>query len=230
MDLLDVVRQQIERGELQKAKRVLVAFVRQRPGSVPAWTLLAGLLADPTQQAACYRRILDLDPANTQAAAAIQRLTETSEPPEVSGHGKASEHAIRATDTCSTKLTPPNENKRTRPLNKDHVPDETHVTQPMQKMSVDDQTTLRIEQMDSQARSSSGILKWFQARSRVTVRNDDATSQQDESSLLLSPEELIEAAGGALPPEERRKCPECATTLPKQASRCGWCGIELSEP
>jgi hypothetical protein len=107
---------------------------------------------------------------------------------------------------------------------------EEQLTPHVQQTSAGEQVTLRVDRMDSQVISRPGLFGWFRRGSRAAVQGDDTTSQQDKDSLLLSPEELIKAAGGPLPPEKRRKCPECGTTVPKQAVRCGWCGMQLSAP
>jgi hypothetical protein len=143
--------------------------------------------------------------------------------------GEASGRAVHVTQGSPTEVASLEENELRRQLQENRAPDVDQVIQRMQQSSAGEQVTLRIEQKDSQVRFWPGLLQWFQGRSRGRVMGHETTSQQDDSSLLLSPEEVIEAAGGPLPPEERRTCPECGTTVPKQAPRCGWCGTRLSE-
>jgi hypothetical protein len=75
MDLIEPLRQRIETGDREGAKREVAAILRADPRNVPAWMLLAALIEDPAQQADCYRQVLRLDPANPQAAARLRALT-----------------------------------------------------------------------------------------------------------------------------------------------------------
>ena len=36
--------------------------------------------------------------------------------------------------------------------------------------------------------------------------------------------------GGVLPADQRRQCPHCDAVVPRQASRCEWCGKSLDSP
>ncbi|MCJ7511872.1 MAG: hypothetical protein MUO23_02745 [Anaerolineales bacterium] len=36
--------------------------------------------------------------------------------------------------------------------------------------------------------------------------------------------------GGVLPADQRQHCPHCDAVVPRQASRCSWCGNGLSAP
>jgi hypothetical protein len=74
MDLIEPLRQCIETGDREGAKRELAAVLRADPRNVPAWMLLAALVEDPARQADCYRQVLRLDPANSQAAARLRAL------------------------------------------------------------------------------------------------------------------------------------------------------------
>jgi hypothetical protein len=74
MDLLDTLRQRLENGDREGAKRALADALRADPRNVPAWMLLAALIEDPARQADCYRQVLRLDPANSQAAARLRAL------------------------------------------------------------------------------------------------------------------------------------------------------------
>ena len=75
MDLMNTLRQHIETGDREGAKRALAAILRADPRNVPAWMLLAALIEDPARQADCYRQVLRLDPANPQATARLRALT-----------------------------------------------------------------------------------------------------------------------------------------------------------
>jgi len=52
---------------------------------------------------------------------------------------------------------------------------------------------------------------------------------EEQSDPLLSPAETIKFFGVAPAPEDTRKCPnpECGATIPKNASKCSWCGKKL---
>jgi hypothetical protein len=214
MEPLDKIRRLIEQGEHQKAKRVLVSYVRRHPDSIVAWRLLAGLVSDPVEQADCWRRILNLDPANVQATIALQRLTEMSDQPGV---------ALRCPQ-CGGKLV-----VRLVGEMRDKRATCWHCGTESDLPDAD----RRVEHQHEQERGDPGVFAlarkaltdWL--ASNHTVMSHPVTSQQDENHRLLSPAEMIQAAGGPLPPEKRRKCPECGTTVPKQAPRCGWCGTSL---
>jgi hypothetical protein len=75
MDLLDTLRRRLEIGDREGVKRALADALRADPRNVPAWMLLAALIEDPARQADCYRQVLRLDPANSQAAARLRALT-----------------------------------------------------------------------------------------------------------------------------------------------------------
>jgi len=75
MDPLGALRQRIEAGDREGARRELAGILRTNPQSVAAWALLADLLEDPARQADCYRQILRLEPGNRQAAARLRALT-----------------------------------------------------------------------------------------------------------------------------------------------------------
>lgn len=87
MDLIEPLRQRIETGDREGAKRELAAVLRADPRNVPAWMLLAALIEDPARQADCYRQVLRLDPANPQATARLRALQvpEASKSPDRRG-------------------------------------------------------------------------------------------------------------------------------------------------
>jgi hypothetical protein len=85
MDLIEPLRQRIETGDREGAKRELAAVLRADPRNVPAWMLLAALIEDPARQADCYRQVLRLDPANPQAAARLRALQAPEASPRSPG-------------------------------------------------------------------------------------------------------------------------------------------------
>jgi hypothetical protein len=72
--LFDKVRQRINAGDREGARRELVRALRADPQNVAAWELLATVLDDPPKQADCYRQILRVDPRHSQAAASLAAL------------------------------------------------------------------------------------------------------------------------------------------------------------
>lgn len=96
MDLLDTLRQRIETGDREGAKREVAAVLRADPRNVPAWMLLAALIEDPARQAECYRQVLRLDPANPQAAARLRALTKVPESSPKSPGQRGAESYIHA--------------------------------------------------------------------------------------------------------------------------------------
>ena len=92
MDLIESLRQRIETGDREGAKRELAAVLRADSRNVPAWMLLAALIEDPARQADCYHQVLRLDPANPQAAARLRALTH-----------KAPESSLRSPGQRSTE-------------------------------------------------------------------------------------------------------------------------------
>jgi hypothetical protein len=81
---LDPIRHQINAGDREGAKRALAELLEGQPDNADAWALLAILLADPAEQARCYREILRIDPNDRQAAIWLDSLSaQPEEPPEV---------------------------------------------------------------------------------------------------------------------------------------------------
>jgi predicted RNA-binding Zn-ribbon protein involved in translation (DUF1610 family) len=236
MDPLDTIRRQIEQGGYSLARRALVSFVRQHPGSIPAWTLLAGLVSDPVLQADCYRRILDLDPVHAEATSALQRLTETSPPAVVALRcpqcgGKLETHSTGKTEDkratcwhCGSEVALPDAPRRV-----EHEPEQER--QPTQTRPADRtvRETRNPEPRDPEVNklARKAFAHWFAISHTDT--DQPTTSPHDRNDRLLSPAEMITAAGGPLSPEERCKCPECGTTVSKRASRCEWCGTRFSD-
>lgn len=80
MQSLNLIWQQAQTGDRLAAKRELAGLLREQPGNVQGWLLMATLLDDPAQQADCYRKVLGLDPQNRRAATMLQQLSASEVP------------------------------------------------------------------------------------------------------------------------------------------------------
>ncbi|MFN2119577.1 MAG: hypothetical protein ACK2T0_04250, partial [Anaerolineales bacterium] len=78
---LDPIRHQINAGDRQGARTALVKLLEAEPDNTDAWALLAILLADPDEQAQCYREILRINPNDRQAEAWLASLTDQPKAP-----------------------------------------------------------------------------------------------------------------------------------------------------
>jgi hypothetical protein len=74
MDLEDI-KNQINGGDIQEARRLLQTLTAEEPLNANAWELLADISDDPNEQAECYRRILQIDPGNRQIAVKLLETT-----------------------------------------------------------------------------------------------------------------------------------------------------------
>jgi peptide/nickel transport system permease protein len=81
-------------GEAQRAHQILAAHLAREPGDVRAWLLLSLTLDDPQQQIYALRRVLEIDPGNRPARAALRRRTGIPAP------------ALRAAATPSPAASP----------------------------------------------------------------------------------------------------------------------------
>jgi peptide/nickel transport system permease protein len=81
-------------GETQRAHQILAAHLAREPGDVRAWLLLSLTLDDPQQQIYALRRVLEIDPGNRPARAALRRRTGIPAP------------ALRAAATPSPAASP----------------------------------------------------------------------------------------------------------------------------
>lgn len=77
---LDLVWQQAQTGDRLGAKKELARFLREQPGNVQGWLLMATLLDEPAQQAECYRKVLHLDPQNRRAVTMLQQIASSELP------------------------------------------------------------------------------------------------------------------------------------------------------
>lgn len=85
---LDTIRQHINAGAVEEAKRALATLLRTDSKNVDAWILLATLFDDPSRQADCFKQVLKIDPGNHHAAARLRTLA--GQPPESASKGAPS--------------------------------------------------------------------------------------------------------------------------------------------
>ena len=67
-------------GETERAHQIVAAHLVREPGDVRAWLFLGLTLDDPEQQIYALRRVLEIDPGNRPARAALRRRTGTATP------------------------------------------------------------------------------------------------------------------------------------------------------
>lgn len=73
-DLLREAGAAARTGDLNEAERLYRRVLEEVPEQVQAWLGLGAVLVEPTRKAACFRRVLELDPGNADAAASLARL------------------------------------------------------------------------------------------------------------------------------------------------------------
>jgi len=73
-DLLHEAGAAARAGDRDEAERLYRRAVERAPENPEAWLGLGTVLADPEQKAACFRRVLELDPQNADARASLERL------------------------------------------------------------------------------------------------------------------------------------------------------------
>jgi len=202
LDSVNTVRQRIETGDREGAKRELGSILRADPQNVAAWALLAPLLVDPAQQADCYRQILRLDPDNREAAARLRALAGQAPPPETGGDRQPRDQF--------PPLTPD-------VLVRDVAPDFAGTRTPIQEPSL-------LEELRNLLGMNTGTGSTSHVTRPTTLIGLTKTAPPPEP---LTPEDVIRLAGGALPLEQRQTCPKCDAVISRNATRCPWCGASL---
>jgi len=197
LDSLNTVRQRIETGDREGAKRELGSILRADPQNVSAWAMLAPLLKDPAQQADCYRQILRIEPHDREAATRLRALAGQAPPLETGG------------DRQPKNQFPP--------LTPDVAPNLAGTRAPAQGPGFMGELRNLLGMSDSASSTS-------QATRRATLVGLGKAPTQQE---LLTPEDVIQLAGGALPPAERQTCPRCDAVISRNATRCPWCSASL---
>ncbi len=66
-DPLKQAQEFLRTGQVPKAQRLLVDYVRQNPNSEQGWYLLSQAVTDPKRRIDCLQRVLRLNPANVEA-------------------------------------------------------------------------------------------------------------------------------------------------------------------
>ena len=61
-------------GDFNQAAACMAEAVKVDPGNVEAWQLFGDYLSEPEKRRFCYRRVLELDPANEQAQISLELL------------------------------------------------------------------------------------------------------------------------------------------------------------
>jgi hypothetical protein len=84
MHPLNLIWQQAQTGDRLGAKKELAHRLREQPDDIQAWLLMATLLDEPARQAECYCQVLRLDPQNSHAATALQRIASPETASEAS--------------------------------------------------------------------------------------------------------------------------------------------------
>ena len=215
MDSLNTVRQRIETGDREGAKRELGSILRADPQNVAAWALLAPLLVDPAQQADCYRQILRMDPGNREAAARLRALAGQAPPLETGGD--------RQPKNQFPPLTPD-------VLVRDVAPDFAGTRTPIQEPSLLGELR-NLLGMNTSTGCTHGCTHPPHPRSTSHVTRPTTLIGLTKTAPPpepLTPEDVIRLAGGALPPEQRQTCPKCDAVISRNATRCPWCGAPLS--
>ena len=198
---LDPIRHQITTGDRQGAKLALLELLEAEPANTDAWALLATLLADPAEQARCYREILRITPGDSHAAAWLESLT-----------GGAAEPAIRAHDLeqiLDDVVLPETGDRSPVP----HLDREAAPWPSEPKGFLD------------------GLLGRLRGRTPGPEPGAEALvlGQEEIKSAAgaISPELILRLAGGPLAPEERCRCPECDAVVSRLDQKCPWCSAGL---
>ena len=71
---------ELRAGRKESARALLIDFVRQNPKSEDGWMMLSLTLADPRQQKDCYKRVLLINPNNTEAREKLKALVRPPPP------------------------------------------------------------------------------------------------------------------------------------------------------
>ena len=216
---LDSIRQLINAGDQRGARIALADLLEAEPDNADAWAVMAILLADPAEQAQCYREILRINPNDRQAEAWLASLT-----------------GQRAEQPAGTQL-PRQESPGAQP-----APEEDNLDSILEGVTLPDAEdrvpppVLEREPVRRQAEPK-GFLDGLLGRLRGGTSAPDPEAEalvlgSDEAQLAagaLSPELILRLAGGPLPPEERRDCPQCGAVVSRREAKCPWCSASLTD-
>src|SRR5579859_1874129 len=95
-----------QRGEREAARFALVGLTADQPQLELAWLWLASVSDDPTQRITALRRVLQLNPANEKARAALTRLVGADAAAEVPGVNAAATDPVQAAPTEPPQSVP----------------------------------------------------------------------------------------------------------------------------
>lgn len=218
-DALAAIRQSINAGEREEAKRRLVELLQSDPQNVSAWALLPVLLDDPAGHGDCYRFILRRDPGNRYATTMLEAVARpwTMVPelplPDVT--------EIRA-------LLGENGHRELNEGTLQELYDRGVVVLADRVALVSTLVLTRVERhylsMELE-RSEPEVPDQLPEILQIQVPSD--RSAGSSQFTMPSPEEIIQMAGGPLPPEERHECPECGAIVARTEDKCSWCDAPL---
>jgi hypothetical protein len=64
----------LQRGDRPRARQILAVYLRKNPRDEKAWLLLERALDDPKQRRDCLRRVLAINPSNSEASDRLHKL------------------------------------------------------------------------------------------------------------------------------------------------------------
>ena len=173
-DLLKQAQEFMRGGQLPKAQRLLVDFVRQNPNSEQAWYLLSQAVTDPKRQIDCLQRVLRLNPANADAqrrlvkAMAAQAAPAAPETPALQPSVPAP--VVKSSEPASTSamplpaFTPPEPAPQVKPSTAVPAPAPAPAPEPAPRAVEEQDSGLRT--LRTQLRSSAEKIEKRQRRRR----------------------------------------------------------------
>jgi len=79
--MLEQAIAQIKAGEIEKAKPLLIDWLKQKPNDENAWLWMTKCVTDTQQQRYCFEKVLKINPQNQYAIRALRHLTIPVSPP-----------------------------------------------------------------------------------------------------------------------------------------------------
>jgi hypothetical protein len=90
MDVIAQAQAYIRGGQLPKAQRLLVEYIKKNPNSEQAWYALSTAVDDPGKQIECLQRVLRINPANKEAQTRLMSvMAAPAAPPPPSPIGES---------------------------------------------------------------------------------------------------------------------------------------------
>jgi hypothetical protein len=99
--------QAIRRGDKDQARRLLKQVVREEPQNEQAWLWLSAVLTSPQQQRDCLQRVLQINPANQQAAHGLELLEAAAAPTPAPALPEPAEAAPAPPEPAEAAPAPP---------------------------------------------------------------------------------------------------------------------------